>query len=314
MTESTHDEKTYRHPWLGVEVRHLATLTSVARTGSFRQAAKELGYVQSAVSQQIARLEHVVGARLVERQRGQRTVSLTRVGEVLADRGGRILSELQVARSDLSVAGDTGDGTIRLAVATDVAPVLAELLTAMRTAVPAPRIRVIEFTDDAQLVRALENGDADVAVGAPLVAPGIDFVVLRQDPFVVVATRGSCVAGMSCVSSPSELSDERLIVPRSVAAHGPLHAPGLEVERAIQVPLAAIVPALVAKGHGVGLVPRSTVHQLTPGLVAIPTAGLIAPQRLMLGWHAARRRTTRLEAFCDAAMRAFVDDGIGQAA
>src|SRR3954454_6086647 len=137
MTESAHDEKTYRHPWLGVEVRHLATLTAVARTGSFRQAAKELGYVQSAVSQQIARLEHVVGARLVERQRGQRNVYLTRVGEVLADRGERILAELQVARSDLSVVCDTGDGTIRLAVATDVAALLAEPLAAMRSAVPA---------------------------------------------------------------------------------------------------------------------------------------------------------------------------------
>jgi DNA-binding transcriptional LysR family regulator len=69
-----------RDRWSELELRYLVTLAEVGRLASFSKAADALGYTQSAVSQQVSRLEHITGTRLVERPGGPRPVSLTPAG------------------------------------------------------------------------------------------------------------------------------------------------------------------------------------------------------------------------------------------
>lgn len=52
--------------WVGLELRHLATLRAIAEEGSFKQP-RVLGYTPSAVSQQIESLERVVGVQVIAR-------------------------------------------------------------------------------------------------------------------------------------------------------------------------------------------------------------------------------------------------------
>src|ERR1700679_4127902 len=95
-----------RHPvapeldrWLGVELRHFAALDAVETEGSFGRAAVKLGYTQSAISQQIATLERIVGEQLIERPGGSRPVSLTEAGRLLLRHARAIVARLQAAQA-----------------------------------------------------------------------------------------------------------------------------------------------------------------------------------------------------------------------
>ena len=92
-------------PWPGVEIRLLVALEGVATAGSFSLAARELGYTQSAVSGQILALERAVGARLVDRVRGARSVRLTREGAVLLHHATAITARLAAAQTEIRALG-----------------------------------------------------------------------------------------------------------------------------------------------------------------------------------------------------------------
>jgi molybdate transport repressor ModE-like protein len=94
--------------WISVEVRHLSALLAVAEERSFRRAARRLGYTQSAISGQIAALERIVGARLVERSRGTAHVALTPAGDVLVRHAERVTAQLTEARAELKAVRDAG--------------------------------------------------------------------------------------------------------------------------------------------------------------------------------------------------------------
>lgn len=71
---------------------HLRTLIEVVRLGSFAAAANRLGYTASAVSQQMAALEHDTGARLFERT--AKSVRPTEAAVTMAGHATTVLSDI----------------------------------------------------------------------------------------------------------------------------------------------------------------------------------------------------------------------------
>src|SRR6266567_2265944 len=134
--------------WLGVEMRHLAALEAVAEEGSFGRAARRLGYTQSAVSQQIAQLEKVVGAKLVERPGGPRAVSLTDAGRLLLRHADAIVARLDAAQADMAAFAEGAAGPLRVGIYQSVgARILPALLRRFRET--WPRVDVVVFEETA---------------------------------------------------------------------------------------------------------------------------------------------------------------------
>src|ERR1700744_4658342 len=76
-----------------IELRHLRYFVAVAEAGSFTHAAERMFIAQPTLSQQIRRLEELVGTPLLQRGRGG--VQLTAAGSVLLEESRTMLSLLE---------------------------------------------------------------------------------------------------------------------------------------------------------------------------------------------------------------------------
>lgn len=96
-----------RVPLTGIEV-----FLAIARQGSLRGAARELGLVPSAVSHQLKAFETRIGVDLFVRS--TRSVELTAAGEALRDRADHAYADLAAAVDDAQRAGRSRTGRLRL--------------------------------------------------------------------------------------------------------------------------------------------------------------------------------------------------------
>src|SRR5438132_10232886 len=186
-----------RDRWLAVELRHLAAVEAVGRTRSFGAAARELGYTQSAVSQQIARLERSVGQRLVDRPGGPRAVDLTDAGRLLLRHADAIVAQLDAAQADMAALAEGAAGQLRVGIYQSVgARILPGLLRRFKQDWPRVEVSVREETDAADLLRLLAHGELDLTFAdLPLPEGPFEAEEVLRDPYVLLVRAGSELSG-----------------------------------------------------------------------------------------------------------------------
>lgn len=74
---------------MNVDILSLQSFLAIAATGSFTKASEQVGRTQSAVSQQIAKLEDLLGKALIKRGK---TLSLTNDGQIFEEYAKKILA------------------------------------------------------------------------------------------------------------------------------------------------------------------------------------------------------------------------------
>src|ERR1700684_1428205 len=150
---------------LAIELRHLRYFVALADAGNFTRAAKRMFIAQPTLSQQIRRLEEIVGAPLLQRRRdGDR---LTEAGTVLLDASRSVLSLVDHEVSRTRQAAGLGRQRLRVVVPPGLPDALdVGTASALRSAAAAADVDVVwvETSLDAEF-SVIRQCRADAGLG-----------------------------------------------------------------------------------------------------------------------------------------------------
>ncbi len=191
----------------------LALVQTVARTGSFAAAARELGLVPSAVTYRIRQVEDALDALLFDRS--SRQARLTAAGAELLREGERLLGEVDAVANRVRRVATGWESQLTLSVDTAISRhALMELAQDFFEVAPQTRLRLREEALSGTL-EALVSGQADLALGVALEQgnhPGIRSKPLGELAFVFAVAPHHPLA-----RAPEPLPDEALLRHRAVA-------------------------------------------------------------------------------------------------
>jgi len=184
-----------------IEARSLKTLVTVADLGSFRGAARTLGYTQSAISHQVATIERKLGVSLFVRPGGRGKITLTPLGERVYQHAQRVLAASQALDADIRAAVAGERGTLRIGVSQSTCAMLAKPLAQLRQQNPGIEVSLINAVTAEALVQQLDQGQIDV--GLYINVDPDDRVVtmpLFDDTWMIVAHRDHPLAASTSVT------------------------------------------------------------------------------------------------------------------
>ena len=281
-------------PWLGLEFRHLAALQAIADEGSFNAAARRLGYTQSAISQQIASLERIVGVRVIERLHGRQAVGLSPAGKTLLAHAAAIQARLGAARTDIDALARGTAGPLRIGAYESVSTrLLPPVLGRFVHVFPDVELELAEALFDLDLLRSLERGVLDLVFADLPLPPGpFEATTVLSDSWVLVAQAGSDHPASGPPTTLRELARLPLICYRTGRAMesllGQLRAIGVDVNIVLRSNYNEAVQGHAAAGLGVALMPRLAVNLRDERTVVIELGELVPPRQIAVARHSER--------------------------
>lgn len=264
-----------------VEVK---TLITVLEVGSFSEAARQLGYTQSAISQQMASLERSLGLQLFNRE--ARKIRPTQAAVFLHARSLELISLLGRVQNDIERLAAGQVGRIRLGI---FASAGAELFSRSlaRFLAPRPTVEVtMEDGEPFELSPKIVRGELDLALvfrydGIPVQwARELAVTDLMIDPVYVIASPDHPLRNHEAVHFSDLANDTWIATHKSTTAYEALlrttAAAGFTPHIAFHTNNFDAVLGLVRESLGVAMIPRLAMVN-DQGLITLPLQGL--PQR-----------------------------------
>jgi DNA-binding transcriptional LysR family regulator len=204
-----------------VELRHLRYFVALADAGSFTHAAERIFVAQPTLSQQIRRLEEIVGTPLLQRRR--EGLRLTAAGRVLLDASRSVLALLDHEVSRTRQAAGLGRQRLRMAIPPCLPESVAVAAAAgLRAAAAAAGVDVVwlETALDAEFslvgTRRADAGVGWLTAGPQMLPAPLDAMVLGEFEPEVWVPSAHDAAGRGTISL-EELASMDVI-------HGPRRA------------------------------------------------------------------------------------------
>lgn len=306
--------------WSDLSVRHLLALRAVASEGTFGRAAKQLGFTQSAVSQQVAALEHLVGQPLFDRPAGPRAPQLTPAGALLLGHADELIERLVAAERELTrfARGVTGKLTIGTFQSVS-ARLLPMTLRQLHSEAPDVEIDLVEddTAGDFRLAE-LRKGDIDLAFVITAIDSDLASVDLGADPHVALVPRDHPPGPLLL----SELSSQPMVgQPRddtcSRIVDDQLTRLGVTPRYAFRSHDNGAVQGMVAAGVGVAIMPLLAVDHTDATISVRATEPMLEPRHVSVVWNPQRTlppiATRFIEIVADVFTRE-LDSGLGAVA
>lgn len=182
----------------GLKLSHLRLMAALAETGQIGLAAASLGIAQPAASRLLAEVERISGQPV--HLRTGRGIALTPMGQALARRAARVLTEIRDAEREISEIGSGAIGHVRIGAVTG--PALDRVLPALRTArlaLPGITAEVVVATSDL-LGQQLQAGRLDFAIGRMPLGMEDQLTLsgpIDAEPVQLMVRRGHRLAGVA---------------------------------------------------------------------------------------------------------------------
>ncbi|MFG2006716.1 LysR family transcriptional regulator [Spirillospora sp. NPDC048911] len=197
-----------------MELRQLRYFVSLSEELHFGRAAAREHIVQSALSQQIQRLERELGVTLMERSTHH--VALTAAGARFLIEARKILA--QVERATVVARSATGASpTLRVGIIDSSYDSMPQILHEVQARHPRLTIHQVEASVPEQY-QQLTDGRLDVGIGRAAAAPPqVTSFLFRRDPLGVLVPSGHRFAAMAAVPV-ADLAREPLLLAEEAQA------------------------------------------------------------------------------------------------
>jgi DNA-binding transcriptional LysR family regulator len=261
-----------------LELRHLRYFVAVAEELHFGRAAVRLHMAQPPLSQQVRRLEELVGTALFDRT--SRRVALTAAGEAFLDRSRKLLAQADADIDEAARIGRGELGRLDIGFISSAIPLgITERIHAYRSLYPAVQLRLHEgYT--ALILERLLAGEIDMGVVRDSEPhPALSTTTLATEPFVAVLPVDHPAVGAATLEAGRLREDPFVFYPRSAGERAYLR--NLDACRTARFEPRIVQEAsswvtilhLVEAGLGVSIAPASATVTTPAGVRAIPLAG-----------------------------------------